>query len=89
MRLIAGSELNTYILDKIDKIKGDFRQEEIKCLWEKVIIPNMKYTVARVNVACSSGTYIRALVHTLGKKFGASTTTLYIKRTKIGNYYGK
>lgn len=38
-----------------------------------------------LKIDCSSGTYIRSLVHDLGKKLGVGATVIQLRRTKIGN----
>lgn len=37
-----------------------------------------------LRVDCSSGTYIRSLVHDLGQKLGVGATVVQLRRTKIG-----
>lgn len=37
-----------------------------------------------LKVDCSSGTYIRSLVHDLGQKLGVGATVVQLRRTKIG-----
>jgi tRNA pseudouridine55 synthase len=41
---------------------------------------------AQFTVHCSSGTYIRSLIHDLGKKLSCGATVKSLRRTKIGNY---
>jgi len=38
-----------------------------------------------LKIECSSGTYIRSLVHDLGKKLRVGATVVQLRRTKIGN----
>lgn len=87
---ITKSKLKKYIFEKIDTVKGDFRQEKIKMAWEKLFqnAPN-EFLVASIIVNCSSGTYVRSLSYLLGKKLGTSSLALSIKRTKIGNFSEK
>lgn len=40
-------------------------------------------------VACSSGTYIRSLVHDLGEKLGVGAHVISLRRTKIDNFHVK
>ena len=44
------------------------------------------FQTARFTISCSSGTYVRSLVHELGKKLGCGAITLEILRTKVGDY---
>lgn len=41
---------------------------------------------ATLSVACSSGTYVRSLVHDLGKTLGVGAYVTALKRTAIGEY---
>jgi len=46
-----------------------------------------KQTLAiKLRVKCSSGTYIRSLVHDLGRNLGVGAVVLELRRTKIGSY---
>lgn len=84
---ISGFELEAHILDKVDLVKGDFRQEEIKRHWSAMLddgISNEElFDVVTIRVKCSSGTYMRSLAHQIGKDIGAGAIALSIKRTKI------
>lgn len=41
---------------------------------------------AKIRVSCSKGTYIRSLIHDLGRKLGCDAYVSALTRTKIGNY---
>ncbi len=61
---------------KIKKItlknfKKDVKKEQITC---------------QLNVSCSSGTYIRSLVHDLGIDLGCGATVIGLRRTKIDKF---
>jgi tRNA pseudouridine55 synthase len=79
------------ITEKISLVKGDFRQEEILNLWEKTLGGKMddSFFVTKMKASVSSGTYIRALVHEMGKKLGCGGLAFSIKRTKVGDYLFK
>lgn len=76
------------IKGKINKVTGDFRQREILESWDKFYSQNSKrtFTIAKFEVYCSSGTYVRQLVHDLGKFLGCGAIAWEIKRTKFGGY---
>lgn len=44
------------------------------------------YPYFQVRVTCSSGTYIRSLVHDLGQKLGMGALVSQLRRTAIGSY---
>lgn len=87
-RSIAKEELLQTILERIDLVQGDFRQQEIKEKWQEVFYPIGKTyaVVTKWRVDVSGGFYIRQLVHDIGEHFGVPTVTFHIKRTKIGNF---
>lgn len=72
------------IIRDIQKIKGDFRQEEIILRWQELINRNSdKLFIARLKVKCSSGTYMRSLAHRLGKDAGTGAFAVSIVRKEI------
>jgi tRNA pseudouridine55 synthase len=88
MREINSGELLKNIESKILKVNGDFRQDEILTMWRNNF-ENQKnfeqlYQIAKVKVACSSGTYIRSLAHELGKVLNSSGVLYSLMRTKVG-----
>lgn len=85
---IDPEELLKNINERIGLIAGDFRQEEIIQAWQK-ILKNTKqktFDLVKINVACGSGTYVRALAYELGKKLSTSALAYSIVRIKVGEY---
>jgi len=83
---ITGKKLLKIILNKINLVKGDFRQEEIKLRWRLLLEESEeKFKVVKLFVRSSSGTYIRALARDIGKDFNGGIL-LSLKRTKVGKY---
>ncbi len=86
------------IIKKIKTVRGDFRQKEILNRWGKICPQNSdrqlagtfenqeKYIVAKIKIACSSGTYIRSIAHQLGKELKIGATLLSLTRTKVGDF---
>jgi tRNA pseudouridine55 synthase len=84
---ISAKQLQAHILDKIHTIKGEFRQTAIEDRWNEFFEKCPDYfQLAKVEVTCSSGTYIRSLAHLIGKKLETYGIALSIKRTHIGTY---
>ena len=83
---ISSKRLLKYILNKIKKVKGNFRQEKIAKKWEKLLKDDKKYYVADISIACSSGTYIRAIADDLGNKMDSKGLLLSLKRTRVGKF---
>lgn len=88
VKKLTKEEVRQHVLGKISKIDGDFRQTEIVTAWEKYFsfITKKHYTVARISIHCSSGTYVRLLADQLGKLLGTCALAMDIKRTKIGDF---
>lgn len=74
------TELLGYITQRVSKVKGDFRQQEILLEWNKILKNNADFKCVKARIVCSGGTYIRGLVNDLG------AVALNIKRTNIGDY---
>ncbi len=88
---ISTNELHAYISNRIPKVRGDFRQEEILAIWDNVFKQNTQHTqqtfpVFRFTISCSSGTYIRSFAHNLGQKLQTGALALSITRTKVGTH---
>lgn len=81
-------ELKKRITEMIERIKGDFRQEEIHKAWETFFAEKKTkmFHTATFRLSCSSGTYVRGLVHALGEFLGTGAIALDIKRTQVGAY---
>jgi tRNA pseudouridine55 synthase len=73
------------VIEKIDLVRGDFRQAEIKDGWEKYFAHSSQdlFTVLTIKVYCSSGTYMRVLAEEIGKKIDMPALAFHIKREKI------
>jgi len=86
------------ILDRVNTITrlvtGDFRQDEIRNAWHyragsrissslRLENSGMTEMLVSFHVKCSSGTYIRTLVHELGKKLGVGACIFRLERTRV------
>ncbi len=76
------------VQDKIAKVSGDFRQEDILKLWERQlkIRNNCEFYILNITIHCASGTYIRSIAHTLGKKLNSPSLLYDLKREKVGRH---
>lgn len=63
---IHAAELKDRIFSMIDKVKGEFRQTEIKQHWSDVLKEGDSFETMKIRVKCSSGTYMRSLAHRMG-----------------------
>ena len=87
-RVISGREVLKEVVERIAKVRGDFRQKEVSGFWQNALItrPNDWFLVSRFRADVSSGTYIRSLAHEMGKTLGTSALAFSIKRTRVGEY---
>jgi len=76
------------IKNKINSLKGDFRQKEIIELWEQKYKENQKqsFHVLKFKTKVSSGTYIRSIIQNIATKYNTHGVAYDINRTKLGIY---
>jgi tRNA pseudouridine55 synthase len=85
---ITLSEVEKRIMSAITLITGDFRQNESRTSWQQVFATSKVPTLTTLTftMQCSSGTYVRQLVHELGQTLGCGAIALEINRVKLGKY---
>ncbi len=86
--ILKKDELEKQIIERISKVVGDFRQEEILMKWKDTLLqsPENEFQLISCSIDCGSGTYVRQLVQDIGIKLGVPMTTFSIKRTKVGDW---
>lgn len=82
------TEVKETIYKRIERVEGDFRQEAILADWNSQLSKTSRhiFTIYSFQVHCSSGTYIRSLVHRIGKQLHTGAVAWNIRRTTIGDY---
>lgn len=85
---VTKGELERSTIDKIELVTGDFRQAEIIQDWKKYFADTLRndFVIQTFQVQCTSGTYVRSLVHRMGKELGVGAVTYSIRRIKVGEY---
>jgi tRNA pseudouridine55 synthase len=85
---VKESVLFSYIESNVEKVNGDFRQEEVMRLWRRHLSQNGERTFpcATIKISCSSGTYARSIANGLGNYLNTPTLALHILRTKVGEF---
>lgn len=85
---IALKDVVEAIKIKVEATEGDFRQSEIIEKWTEIYNNNkaLKLKVARFEVKCGSGTYIRSIAKEMGQKMETGAIAYSIVRTRIGKY---
>ncbi len=60
-----GKDIAKESIEKINKVKGDFRQEKIIKSWQDFAkkYGNSIFKIIKLKILCSSGTYMRVLAH--------------------------
>lgn len=86
IQTISLSKFAQFAVDGISKVEGKFRQEEIINQWNTYLNIQDQYFVADLHITCSSGTYVRGLIHEIGTKIGSGALAYNIKRTRVGEY---
>jgi len=82
---ISKPDLRKYIIQNVLRVKGDFRQKEVLDKWGKELdrIRTDEFSLAKINIYCSSGTYVRALANDIGEVLGCGALAYSIKRESI------
>lgn len=70
------------LVTDIERVRGDFRQDEIIARWRDAIAGKMVQMASCV-IEVSSGTYIRALTETLSERLGVPVVLYRLIRTKV------
>ena len=88
MYKINEKTLLNFIEQHVEKVQGDFRQEEILRLWSRNLRRDggRDFACATIKISCSSGAYARSIAHELGQRLEVPALALHILRTKVGEY---
>lgn len=86
-RQVQLRDLVPEIIRRVQLVNGDFRQEEIVRRWHEIESQygDASFPLLQFRIRCSSGTYVRALAHEMGKPYGGALA-YSIKRTAVGRY---
>ncbi|MDQ3089780.1 MAG: hypothetical protein M3Q24_01325 [bacterium] len=87
-RIVNGKDLLEDILTRIDLVRGNFRQVEIKKSWLNNLSEKDMVLLSTFRADVSTGTYIRGLASEMGKILECGGITNSIKRTRMGNHLG-
>ncbi len=77
--------LQNDIHKKIDLVKGDFRQAEIKESWNDFLEQKPSLYTASITVSCASGVYMRGLVERIADALGSYAIALHIQRDMVAD----
>lgn len=82
-------EIEKEIIEKINKVNGDFRQKEILKKWRKILQefdPDFDFIIYKFRIKVGSGFYIRQLIDDISNQFDMPMLTYSIKRISVGKY---
>lgn len=88
----SASELGPAVLPSREVRVDIFEQIDLNSLDESFVklSPPLSLKIEPISFAfrvrCSSGTYVRSLIHDLGQEMGVGATVTGLKRTKIGDF---
>lgn len=84
---IALGTLAQTAYERVQKVRGDFRQEQILPQWQQLISEKHQFIPAiECKITCSSGTYIRSLCHQLGLDLHTGAVCIDLLRTTVGSF---
>ncbi len=86
-RFMKSKEILVEIKKRIGKVKGDFRQEETVLSWERILgtVGSAKMPIIRIQVSCSSGTYMRTLSERIAEQLDTVGLAWSINRLGYGS----
>lgn len=82
----TSEEILHEVKEKIAKVYGDFRQDEIIATWNEKFPKNHSWFLCNLTIACESGIYMREVARVLGEKLGTCAIAYNIRRSKVGPY---
>ncbi len=80
------SRIRAEALQRIQLVKGNFRQSQVTQSWNDLNSPTELYTTASITLEVTSGTYIRSLAQMMGTQLTCGALLLSLKRTAVANY---
>lgn len=84
--ILAGRDILNYVVKSVSLVEGDFRQNEIIKAWQENFCSSDFYLKAGLDLACTSGTYARALALKIGEELSCTTCLWSLKRTAVGGF---
>ena len=79
---IRGKKLYEYAR-KGEQIENPSNQIQI----DQIRLKQFSKNIGALEMSCSSGTYVRSIVHELGQRLGVGAVTTMIRRTKVGHFH--
>ncbi len=84
-REVSSKEIRKEAIERIQKVRGDFRQGESISCWQKIESDRV-FHIIKIKVSCSTGAYMRTLAERIGKSLSVPALAWRIKRTSISSF---
>ena len=86
---VSKKEITERVEKILNTVEGDFRNTEIKNIWNDFIEKSESDTflIIKAKMFCASGVYVRSVVNEISNKIKTPMCTYSINRTKIGEYH--
>jgi tRNA pseudouridine(55) synthase len=78
-----GADLVKYVETLVQKVSGDFRQDQVVAKWRNTIDLDFDYQILEFEVVVSAGAYVRQIAQRILEKIGKIGVVFSIVRTKI------
>ncbi len=88
MSVVGGDMILSKALHATGMVSGEFRQNLIAEKWNELapVISHKNFSIARIQLTCGSGTYVRAFARDIGEALGVGAFAFRIVRTAVGEY---
>jgi len=85
---IDGATLIDRAIEDVRGVSGAFRQEQLVERWRSLrgAMEGRSLPLVRIEVECSSGTFMRSLANSLGESMGTAAVATVIHRTRVGPF---
>lgn len=86
MSEIHSEDVLRVALERIASVQGDFRQDEISTAWKQLLYEEQVFALVHADIHCGSGTYIRSVVHEIGRRLGCGALVADLRRLRVGSW---
>jgi tRNA pseudouridine55 synthase len=86
MTEVSSQTVRDTAVQRVRRVRGDFRQDAICAAWEQLLQEDIFFTVINLDVQCASGTYIRSVAHEIGRRLGAGAVVSDLRRTRVASW---
>jgi tRNA pseudouridine55 synthase len=81
---IGRSALIALAIERVGLVTGDFRQSLITEAWRSLPAEGPALVSMRLTIQCGSGTYIRSVIHEIGRRLRCGAVVAELRRIRVG-----